>query len=157
MPMALIAFIAWMITAAAGLGLVSIWIIERDAETAASRLPKTVVSAHGLLAVIGLAVWAMYLLMDADRLAWTAVAILVVVFLLGATMAVRYIRVYRAYKTPAPVLVPVGSRLTGRITGIEEPAPPERHLPIALVITHGVMATVTIALVLLTALDVFGS
>jgi manganese efflux pump family protein len=153
MPMALIAFIAWMITAAAGLGLVSIWIIERDEESAASRLPKTVVSAHGLLAVIGLAVWAMYLLMDADRLAWTAVAILVVVFLLGSTMAVRYVRVYRAYKTPAPVLVPVGSR----ITGIEEPAPPERHLPIALVITHGVMATVTIALVLLTALDVFGS
>jgi hypothetical protein len=153
MPMALIAFIAWMITAAAGLGLVSIWIIERDEESAASRLPKTVVSAHGLLAVIGLAVWAMYLLMDADRLAWTAAAILVVVFLLGSTMAVRYVRVYRAYKTPAPVLVPVGSR----ITSIEEPAPPERHLPIALVITHGVMATVTIALVVLTALDVFGS
>lgn len=151
--MALIAFIAWMITAAAGLGLVSIWIIERDEATVASRLPKTVVSAHGLLAMIGLAVWAMYLLMDADRLAWTAVAILVVVFLLGSTMAVRYISVYRAYKTPAPVLVPVGSRTTG----IEAPAPPERHLPIALVLTHGVMATITIALVLLTALDVFGS
>ena len=42
-------------------------------------------------------------------------------------------------------------------TRIEEPTPPERHLPLALVITHGVMATITVALVLLTALDVFGS
>jgi len=151
--MALLSFIAWLITAGAGLGLVSIWIIERDEASAASRLPRTVVSAHGLLAVVGLAVWAMYLLMDSDRLAWTAVAILAVVMLLGSTLAVRYVRVYRAYRTPAPVLVPVGSHLTG----IEEPTPPERHLPLALVITHGVMATITVALVLLTALDVFGS
>jgi manganese efflux pump family protein len=151
--MALLAFIAWLITAAGGLGLVSIWIIERDESSAASRLPRTVVGAHGLLAVVGLAVWAMYLLMDTGRLAWTAAAILAVVFLLGATMAVRYMRVYQAYRTPAPVLVPVGARGAG----IEEPAPPERRLPVALVITHGVMATITIALVLLTALDVFGS
>jgi manganese efflux pump family protein len=151
--MALLSFIAWLITAGAGLGLVSIWIIERDEASAASRLPRTVVSAHGLLAVVGLAVWAMYLLMDSDRLAWTAVAILAVVMLLGSTLAVRYVRVYRAHRTPAPVLVPVGSHLTG----IEEPTPPERHLPLALVITHGVMATITVALVLLTALDVFGS
>jgi hypothetical protein len=41
--------------------------------------------------------------------------------------------------------------------GIEESAPPERHLPLALVLMHGVMAAVTIALVLLTALDVGGS
>jgi hypothetical protein len=148
--MALLSFIAWLVTAGAGLGLVSIWIIERDEGSAASRLPRTVVSAHGLLAVVGLAVWAMYLLMDADRLAWTAVAILAVVFLLGSTMAVRYIGVYRAYR-PAPVLVPAGSR----IAGIEEPTPPERHLPLALVITHGILATITVALVLLTALDVF--
>jgi hypothetical protein len=149
--MALLAFIAWLITAAGGLGLVSIWIIERDGATAASRLPRTVVSAHGLLAVVGLAVWAMYLLMDTGRLAWTAAAILAVVFLLGATLAVRYIGVYRAYRTPAPLLVAVGSSGTG---SLEEPAPPERHLPLPLVLTHGVMATITLALVLLTALDV---
>src|SRR5579872_7227923 len=137
-PMALLSFIAWLITAAAGLGLVSIWIIERDEDSAASRLPKTVVSAHGLLAVVGLAVWAMYLLMDSDRLAWTAIAILAVVVLLGSTMAVRFIGVYRAYRTPSPVLVHAGSRATG----IEESSPPERHLPLALVITHGVMATI---------------
>jgi hypothetical protein len=151
--MAITAFAAWLITVAAGLGLVSIWIIERDGATAASRLPATVVGAHGLLAVVGLAVWAAYLLMDSDNLAWTAAAILAVVFLLGATMAVRYIGVYRAYKTSSPVLVPVGSGGAGA----EGPAPPERHLPLALVITHGVLATVTTVLVLLTALDVFGS
>ena len=151
--MAIMAFVAWLITAAAGLGLVSIWIIERDGATAASRLPTTVVGVHALLAVVGLAVWAMYLLMDTDKLAWSAVAILAVVVLLGATMAVRYIGVYRAHKTPVPVLVPAGSGGTR----IEEPTPPERHLPLALVITHGVMAAITITLVLLTALDVFGS
>jgi len=151
--MAIMAFAAWLITAAAGLGLASIWIIERDGATAASRLPATVVGVHALLGVIGLAVWAMYLLMDTAKLAWSAVAILAVVVLLGATMAVRYVGVYRAHKTPVPVLVAAGSRGTR----IEEPPPPERHLPLALVITHGVMAAITIALVLLTALDVFGS
>jgi manganese efflux pump family protein len=43
------------------------------------------------------------------------------------------------------------------IKGRSGHTPPERHLPLALVITHGVMATITVALVLLTALDVFGS
>jgi hypothetical protein len=149
----LIAFVTWLITVVLGLGLVSIWIIERDEATAPSRLPRTLVGAHGLLAVVGLAVWAMYLIMDSDRLADSAVAILVAVYLLGSAMGLRYIRVYRAHKAPSPALVPVGSGGFGS----EDPAPPERHLPVALVITHGVMGTVTIALVLLTALDVFGS
>lgn len=151
--MELIAFVAWLITVVLGLGLVSIWIIERDEAIAPSRLPRTLVTAHGLLAVVGLAVWAMYLIMDSDKLADSAVAILVAVYLLGSVMGLRYLRVYRAHKTPSPVLVPAGS---GGI-GIDEPAPPERHLPVALVVTHGVMGTITIALVLLTALDVFGS
>jgi manganese efflux pump family protein len=151
--MAVIAFITWLITAAAGLGLVSIWIIERGEATAPSRLPRTVVGAHGLLAFAGLAAWGMYLVMDTSTSGGIAIAILVVVYLLGATMGVRYIRVYRAYKARSPALVRVGS---GGI-GVEEPTPPERHLPLGLVITHGVMATVTIALVVLTALDLSGS
>jgi manganese efflux pump family protein len=151
--MAIAAFIAWLVTAAGGLGLVSIWIIERDEAVAASRLPRTVVGGHGLLAVLGLAVWAMYLFMDMKRTAWVALAILVVVFALGATMAVRWIGVYRAHRTPSPVFVPVGPGAAA----IEQPAPPERHLPIALVIAHGVMAALTIALVLLTALEVRGN
>ena len=40
------------------------------------------------------------------------------------------------------------------LTQAGAPEPPERHFPLPLVIGHGVFATVTIVLVVLTALDV---
>jgi hypothetical protein len=40
---------------------------------------------------------------------------------------------------------------------IEPPAPPERRLPIALVIVHGLFAVTTLMLTLLTALEIAGS
>ena len=45
----------------------------------------------------GLVVWALYLITDASRLAYAAALTLVVVAALGLTMAVRWIRVYRAH------------------------------------------------------------
>src|SRR5258708_39286767 len=54
--------LTWLITASAGLYLLAIWLIEYDREfqsAAATRLPVPVISAHVLLAVGGLAVWAL--------------------------------------------------------------------------------------------------
>jgi hypothetical protein len=150
-PMTLAALIAWFVTAAGGLCLLAIWLVEYDQRDAATHLPRTVVSAHALLALGGLVVWSAYLTSDLSRLAWTATAILAVVTLLGLTMAVRWIGVYRAYR--APVAVPTGAPGAGRETA----APPERNLPVPVVIAHGVFAAATIVLVLLTALDVGGS
>jgi hypothetical protein len=156
--MALVALIAWLCTVSIGLYLVAIWLIEYDREfqsAAATRLPVPVIGTHALLAFCGLAVWALYLITDAARLAWVAVATLGVVATLGLTMAARWIVVYRTHETPRAVAVPVGARSGSDSTGV--PAPPERHFPAPVVILHGIFAGATILLVLLTALHVGGS
>jgi hypothetical protein len=156
--MVLVTLIAWLLTASAGLYLLAIWLIEYDHEfhsAAATRLPVPVIGAHALLAVSGLAVWALYLITDAPGLAWVAASTLGVVALLGLTMAARWIGVYRTHNAPSGVAVPVGARGGGR--GTRVPAPPERHFPMPVVIAHGIFAVTTILLVLLTALRVVGS
>lgn len=160
--MALVALIAWLCTVSIGLYLLAIWLIEYDREfqsAAATRLPVPVIGTHALLAFGGLAVWALYLITDRSGLAWVAALTLGVVALLGLTMAVRWIRVYRTHSAPPPaplraVPVPVGARARpGTETGTAAvPVPPERHFPLPVVIAHGTFAAATIVLVLLTAL-----
>jgi hypothetical protein len=145
--MSVVALFTWMITIFLGLVLLVIWIIEYDREfqsTAATRLPVPVISGHALLAM-GLMLWISYLLLDEDRLAWAAAAVLGAVAVLGLIMAARWIRVYRAYGDPGP-------SLTRRTT-----APPERHFPVPVVVAHGIMAVTTLILVLLTALGAGGT
>lgn len=149
--MAIAAFISWLVTAVCGLGLISIWLIEYDGTGPATRLPKTAMVGHILFAVTGLTVWTTYLFTRTSKLAWTTVGILVVVALLGFTMLLRWIGVHRGNRAAAPVLIPAGGF---NAPALQPPAPPERHLPIGLVILHGVVAVVTLLLVLLTALDV---
>jgi hypothetical protein len=146
--MSVVALFTWMITIFLGLVLLVIWIIEYDREfqsTAATRLPVPVISGHALLAMGGLMLWISYLLLDEERLAWAAAAVLGAVAVLGLIMAARWIRVYRAYDDPGP-------SLTRRTT-----APPERHFPLPVVVAHGIMAVTTLILVLLTALGAGGT
>jgi hypothetical protein len=143
--MSVVALITWFCTVAFGLILLTIWLIEYDREfqsAARTRLPVPVISLHALLAVTGLAVWAIYLITDASRLASATVIILGVVALLGLVMALRWIPVRRAV---------VAARTAAR-SG-EAPArpeftlPPERNFPLPVVVTHGLFAVVTISLV----------
>jgi hypothetical protein len=146
MPLA--ALLTWIITAGAGLYLLTIWLIEYDREfqsAAATRLPVPVISAHALLAVAGLVVWGVYLITDTPRLALAAAATLIVVAALGLTMAVRWFRVYRAHDSAAA---------RGERSGIT--VPPERNFPLPVVIGHGLFAGATIVLVVLTALGELG-
>jgi hypothetical protein len=139
------ALFTWMITILAGLVLLIIWIIEYDPEfqrATATRLPVPVISAHALLGLGGLMLWIGYLVEDQERLAWATVATLVTVAALGLTMAVRWIRVYRAFADPGPALTRSNA------------APPERSFPLPVVISHGVLAVTTLVLVLFTALGV---
>jgi hypothetical protein len=108
--MSVAALFTWMITILGGLILLVIWIIEYDREfqsAAATRLPVPVVSAHALLAMGGLLFWIAYLLLDEERLAWAAVAILGTVAVLGLIMAARWIRVYRSFAAPGRRLLEV--------------------------------------------------
>jgi hypothetical protein len=141
--MSVAALFAWMITIFGGLILLMIWIIEYDREfqnTAATRLPVPVISVHALLGLGGLTLWIGYLLVDEQRLAWAAVAVLGTVAVLGLVMAARWIGVYRAFAAPGPPL-------TRRIA-----VPPERNFPLPVVIAHGLLAVITLVLVLFTAL-----
>jgi hypothetical protein len=165
MPMGLAALLTWIMTAAGGLYLLTIWLIEYDREfqsVAATRLPVPVISSHALLAVTGLGLWAIYLLTDRDSFTWAAAGILIVVAILGLTMAARWIGVYRAYgsrsrgrRVPASVAVGpagLGGGYGGGPVGSRIASPPERHFPVPVVIIHGVFALATIVLVLMTAL-----
>jgi hypothetical protein len=146
--MSFVALITWFAAVVAGLCLLAIWLIEYDKSDADSHLPRTMVSAHALLAVGGLVVWLAYLDGGTSGLAWAAVLILAVVATLGLTMAGRWLGVYRMYKTPSAVVVPTGAHAASSPAA----APPERKFPVPVVIAHGLLAVATIIMVLLTAL-----
>jgi hypothetical protein len=175
--MPVFALITWIVTALAGLYLLAIWLIEYDPDfqrAAATRLPVPVVSSHVVLAMGGLGVWIMYLVTDKGIFEWATIAILAFVASFGLTMAVRWIAVYRAapLTQPSPVMTRpatapgslrdawtpseawAGGQMgqTGRAA--ELTVPPERHFPVSVVIGHGIFATATIVLVVLTILGV---
>ena len=141
--MSVVALFTWIATVLLGLLLLVIWLMEYDRDfqsTAATRLPVPVISAHALLGIGGLLLWAVYLLADEERLAWMTIADLGVVAILGLIMAARWISVHRAYADPNP--------LQTRVVTV----PPERHFPVPVVITHGVLAVTTVVMVLFTVL-----
>src|ERR1044071_8348491 len=133
----------WIATVVAGLVLLVIWLMEYDREfqtAAATRLPVPVISAHAVLGVGGLMIWVQYLVADEKRLAVATVADLGVVAVLGLVMAVSWIGVYRAYEAPVS---PSAAVVT---------VPPERHFPRPVVIIRGVLAVITVVLVLYSVL-----
>jgi manganese efflux pump family protein len=158
--MGLIALFAWLTTAGAGLYLLAVWLIEYDRDfqrAAATRLPIPVLSGHALLAVTGLLTWLGYLVFDNDRLAWAAVIILGAVAVLGLTMAVRWLAVYRATPAAARMRAGRGGGQAAAVPAAGPSVPPERNFPVSVVLVHGLFAVATLALVLLTALGVFES
>jgi hypothetical protein len=172
--MSLIALVIWITTAAAGLYLLSIWLIEYDKDfqsVAATRLPPSVLTAHVLLAGGGLLIWIAYIVSDQDRLAWTALAAVLLAATLGITMAIRWVSVYRATQDAKRILAsqagaglsvvagadprrlrPADSRFGTTLEHAQNLGPPERNFPLPVVIAHGAFAAATITLVLLTAL-----
>lgn len=134
------ALVAWVITALGGFILLGTWIGRggtRQRDAGASRFPPGLIFGHFLLAATGLVLWIVYLAADSAALAWVCFAILVVVALLGFTMAARWLQDRRA-----PVAA--GGQASAR--------PPEQHFPVPVVVLHGLLAATTLVLVLLAAL-----
>jgi len=102
--------------------------------------------SHFLLAATGLVLWIIYVATDTTALAWVAFILLVPVAALGFTMLVRWLPTYRQRGT-----------LTSAAQTATATDPAERHFPVPVVAGHGVVAVVTVVLVLLTALGVGGS
>jgi hypothetical protein len=145
------ALVTWLITALGGFYLLGTWIARggvRQQRTGTTRFPAPVIFGHFLLAAAGLVVWIIYLFADKTALAWTAFGLLVPVALLGFTMLLRWIPVYRerAVRTGP-----------GTASAAELSAPAERGFPVPIVAGHGLFAVATVVLVLLTALGAGGS
>ena len=107
------------------------------------RIRPPLILSHFLLAAGGLVLWVIYLVADADALAWIAFAVLLVVAVLGFTMFAVWLRRRRAM----PALA----------AGAAVDTPAEQHFPVAIVALHGLLAATTLVLVLLTAAGVGGS
>ncbi len=163
------ALTTWLITAAGGLYLFAVWLIEHDgsvAGAAASRLRAPVVFSHVALALAGVTIWIVYLYVPETRLAWAAFFILLPVVLLGLTMLTRWIPVHRAANAAGPVnaartakaaTVGGGAAPAGAAEVVFVVGPPERNFPVPVVVAHGVFAVITFILVALTVLGIGGT
>ena len=163
------ALITWFAGVLAGLYMLTVWLIENDVtgqHTAPSQLRVLVIFGHLGLAIAGLAVWVAYLVLDRDVLAWASVATLTAVILLGITMFARWLPVYREPALPMPSAALTGAGWSAETTlpaggtpatGQLFEAPAESHFPVAVITAHGLLAGVTLVLVVLTTLGVGGS
>ena len=135
--MEIAALITWLLTAGGGFYLLYTWISKGGpGNRSTSRFPPALIFGHFGLAAAGLVLWIIYVIVDSDTLAWIALILLVPVALLGFTMLARWLPTYRA-----------------RATAVGD-GPAERHFPVATVGAHGLLAVVTVVLVLLAALEV---
>ena len=147
------ALITWVITALGGFYMLGIWIRRggiRQQQSGTSRLPAPVVFGHFALAAIGLVVWIIYVVADRSALAWTSFGLLLPVALLGFVMLARWIPVHRDRTT-------AGAPTAATVQGADGTVPAERHLPVPVVLAHGLFAVVTLVLVLLAALGLGGN
>ncbi len=145
--MGIAALIAWVVTALGGFVLLGTWISRGGARPPrTSQLPPALIFGHFALAALGLVVWIVALIADRTVLDWIAFGLLVPVALLGFAMLARWIPTYRAARTATahaggPGAAPAADR-----------TPAEQHFPVPVVLGHGLLAVVTLVLVLLTAL-----
>ncbi|MGH3497032.1 MAG: hypothetical protein ACRDP1_06175 [Nocardioidaceae bacterium] len=148
------ALVTWLVTAVGGFYLLGTWIAKGGTrEPRTTRFPAPVIFGHFALAAVGLLVWIGYVIDGSHALAWAAFVILVPVALLGFTMLARWLPARRASSVVSGV--PAAPGATTGMTGTAQP-PAESSFPLAVVVGHGLLAVVTVVLVLLTALQLGG-
>src|SRR5580698_7598210 len=151
----LIALVTWIMAAAAGLYLLSIWLIEYDKDfqaVAATRLPPPVLAAHVSLAGGGLVLWIYYLFYDNDDLGWISAGAVCAAAVFGVVMANGWFSVYRA-KRASIRLDRTADGPLGPVAGLHPPAysrgkAPQRNDPLPVVIARGAVTAAKLTLVL---------
>jgi hypothetical protein len=137
-----LALIAWLLTAAGGFVLLSIWVARggmQQAREPGSRIRPGLILSHFALAATGLALWIIYVATDSDALAWIAFVLLLVVAVLGWSMFAIW---WRRRQGAAPA------------QAVDAGTPPEQHFPVAVVAGHGILAVTTVVLVFLATIGV---
>jgi hypothetical protein len=147
-----IALVTWVLTAGGGFGLLGLWLRRggpRRQGGAGNRIRPPLIFSHFGLAALGLVLWVVYLITDNDTLKWSAFVVIAIVAVLGWTMfAIWFQRRRQAVSTSAGP----GAAWARPTTGSDQPA--EQHFPIWLVTVHGILAVLTVLLVLLAAIGV---
>jgi hypothetical protein len=139
--MEFVALATWVLTAGGGFFLLGLWLKNggmQQSDQPGARIRAARVLTHFGLAATGLVLWIVYVATDSTALAWIAFAILLVVALLGFSMLAIWLGQRQrqgAAASAAPGATP----------------PAEQSFPVATVVLHGLLAAITLVLVLLTA------
>lgn len=125
-----VALIAWLATATGGSLLLTQW-LRHGGRSQSEGIRPGRLFLHAGLAATGLILWILFLITDASIIAWTAVAVLIVVATVGIWMLVISTR--------------------GRTRTLRTATPAEGTFPIPLVIGHGALGGSTLVLSALAA------
>ena len=139
------ALIAWVLTAGGGFIMLAIWFKRGGmGQRESGRIRPPLILGHFALAATGLVLWIIYVATDSEALAWISFVLLLVVAALGFTMVAIWQQQRRATATV--------TQAAAASSGPAQPA--EQRFPLAVVVLHGIGAVTTLALVLLSALEV---
>ena len=137
-----VALATWVLTAGGGFFLLGLWLKNggmQQSDQPGARIRAARVLTHFGLAATGLVLWIIYVASSSSALAWIAFVILLVVAVIGFTMLAIWIGQRRRGTAAAASSAPRG-------------LPAEQTFPDAVVGLHGVLAAVTLVLVLITAI-----
>jgi hypothetical protein len=163
MPIA--ALVTWLLTAGGGFIMLGGWISHgglSQQRSGTSRFPAPVIFGHFGLAAAGLVLWIAFVALHTKALGWIAFGALLPVAVLGFVMLLRWLPGWQASRRAGPATVPAtaggggarygtaGGRAVdgGAVDGGAEQAA-ETHLPVPVIVAHGLLAVVTLVLVLL--------
>jgi hypothetical protein len=143
LPASLAALVSWIVTAAAGLYLMAGWLTRTRSggrRLGAAGPPPAVIGGHAGLGLAGLGVWIAFMATAEPALAWIAVGTTFLVAGLGmATLLAAMPDPQRSG------LLTANTETASARTGAARP-------PVLVIALHGVLATITILVVLLAAI-----
>jgi hypothetical protein len=175
LPANLAALTSWLVTAAAGLYLLAGWLTRTRSgrpRVRAGGPPPAVIGAHASLGLAGLGVWIAYLATAQPALGWIAVG---TTFLLAGLGMATLLTAAPDGQRPGPLAASATTASTATTDAIDtatatastapastatastaiisaataSPRPPGARPPVLVIALHGVLATITILLVLL--------
>ena len=142
--MSIAALVTWLITAGGGFFMLGSWISHgglSQQRSGTSRFPAPVIFGHFGLAAAGLVLWIAFVALHTRALGWIAFAALLPVAVLGFVMLLRWLPGWQASRGGGAG----GAAAAGGTVAAE------RHLPVPVIVAHGLLAVVTLVLALLAA------
>jgi hypothetical protein len=137
-----VALVTWVLTAGGGFFLLGLWLKNggmQQSDEPGARIRAARILSHFGLAATGLVLWIIYVATTSSALAWIAFVILLAVAVIGFTMLAIWMGQRRRRAAAASSAPGAGG-------------PAEQAFPDAVVGLHGVLAAVTLVLVLITAI-----